>query len=353
PVPENGLLGVGVEVPLIRGMFTDENRQALRAYKIKRDWQVVLNDSSYNQIFYSAIYDYVLWSVANQNIEVAHDLILIREQRYENVVKQYRGGFSSPLDTLDAFSQLQAAERSLLEAETKALKAKYQAANHIWNDLLNDKIETLSPEGIDNVIEYLNRLTSRDFDLNNHNFITSYQFNIKSLQTERALWREMMKPALDISLMSLSGPVTDFETINSFSTSNYLVGFNVEIPLNIRKAHGKVRALSLKMENMELKRQLKAREVMNKWLTVIATTNLQQEQYEVMSANASNLVRIRDLEEQRFNLGESSLFKLNSREDKMFEAQAKRLKSAEQYAQVQLNQLLYLQVLTPERLRSN
>ncbi|MCI5055052.1 MAG: hypothetical protein MRY83_03030, partial [Flavobacteriales bacterium] len=45
-VPDNGLLGVGVEVPPIRGMFTDENRHALRAYKIKRDWQVVLNDSS-------------------------------------------------------------------------------------------------------------------------------------------------------------------------------------------------------------------------------------------------------------------------------------------------------------------
>jgi outer membrane protein TolC len=348
-VPDQGLLGAGIEVPLIRGMFTDGNRQKLREARVKRDWQVVINDSTLNAIYYNAIFDYVQWAASYKNVKVAEELISIRSQRFQNVQKNYEGGFNSPMDTLDAFSQLQSAQKSQLEALNKFIKNRYVVANHIWNPSVVSNLENLVPDEFDALIKELELFSSKKFNLEDHNFVQAYQYKWKAYETEYQYWKEMVKPQLDLGVMSLSGPATGLDAINTFSASNYLIGMKLELPLNIRKAHGKMKALNLKMQNTMLKREMKQKEVMNKWLALTGMVNNQEQQYILMTSNADNLKKIRNLEEKRFTLGESSLFKLNGREDKMFEAQAKQIKAGKSYANIQLEKLFYSQSFSKPR----
>ncbi len=338
--PNSGLIGAGIEVPLLRGLFIDESRAELRRAKAGLNAQIFSNDSLLNQILYNAINDYINWTNAYNYLTVINDLVDTRNQRYTNVYNSYKGGASSPMDTLDAVTQLQKTIRDQLEAKTKLTKAYYKLLNNIWEDELKGK-DFIPPNSL-SIIGNISS-TSSQISIPEHNFIQALNAKKQLVRVDAQYYREQFKPTLDIGAMALSTSTVFPEAVDKLSISNYLINVDFEIPLWFRKQAGYLKQAKLKMENIDYKIQYKQQELSNKFNAILIQEQLLKQQYDLSIQNVNQFKRLRDLEEIKFNLGESTLLKLNIRENKLFDEQSKAVSVTNKYMQLLIDKKLLLQ----------
>ena len=106
-------------------------------------------------------------------------------------------------------------------------------------------------------------------------------------------------------------------------TENYKWGLNFSFPLLLRKEQGKMQQVKLKQQMASNKLEQKKAELEAKignYYNEQQTTARQVELYEQIVQNYNRLL---EAEQIKFNLGESSVFLLNTREQKLIEAQIK------------------------------
>lgn len=106
-------------------------------------------------------------------------------------------------------------------------------------------------------------------------------------------------------------------------TENYKWGLNFSFPLLLRKEQGKMQQVKLKQQMASNKLEQKKAELEAKignYYNEQQTTARQVELYELIVQNYNRLL---EAEQIKFNLGESSVFLLNTREQKLIEAQIK------------------------------
>lgn len=341
-VPPNGLVGAGIEIPLLQGLIIDENRTQLKQSKLAYDGQLFSNDSTLNAILFMAIEKYIDWQTAYNQFQVMNQLVEIRQQRFENVYNAYLGGSLAAMDTLDALAQLQKAQRDMMQIETVYIKAKYELKNQVWDSAIS--VLDLIPESAANSLAYLESSTNT-IDIEKHNFIQSLNLKKEKQKVQVQYQKELFKPTVDLGFMPLASPTSNPDFINSFSTANYLLSLNVEIPLWYRKQTSYFRISKLEMENIDYKLQIKRREIQNKFQTIIEVEQLQKQQYNISTQNVDRLNTLKQLEEDKFNIGESTLLKVNIRENKLIDEQIKTLEVFKKYGLVLANKRLYLQEL--------
>jgi outer membrane protein TolC len=106
---------------------------------------------------------------------------------------------------------------------------------------------------------------------------------------------------------------------------------NFSFPLLVRKERAKLKATNLKRQENNLKLDLKRREINNKieqsFNKIIRLADMIQRQ----EAMIINYQRMLDGERIRFNNGESSIFLINSRENKKLEAEMKLIELKVEY----------------------
>lgn len=113
----------------------------------------------------------------------------------------------------------------------------------------------------------------------------------------------------------------------NYSYLNYKWGASFAMPLFLRKERAGLAISGLKIENTELERTNKEREIatklsvnLNEWSTYYDQTDVSQE-------IATNYQTLSAAERELFEIGESSLFLINSREMSYLSAQAKYIES--------------------------
>ena len=126
---------------------------------------------------------------------------------------------------------------------------------------------------------------------------------------------------------------------NSLFTDNYKWGISFSTSTLFRAERGELELTKIKIENTNLLRDQKALELQNKLrLTFNEIDNLLI-QLDLYTKTVDNYRQLLALENSRFQLGESSLFLVNSREVKLIEAQIKlaKLQAEYQIAQASVN----------------
>lgn len=338
--PNFGLIGAGIEIPLLRGLIIDENRQKFQLSKFGLEEQIFSQDSTVNAILSMALEDYVNWSQAFYALQTLDTLLHIREERYQNILNFYAGGNIAAMDTLDAFSQLQKTQRDYLEGETKLNKALYKLKNHIWDPALVSKSDSLRPESAINIVKYLQ---PKQIILNvaEHNYTQALAFRKKQQETRIRYQFEQFKPKLNVEIMPLSAVQENGYLPSDFQRNNFMAGVNIELPLYYRKQSSQNKIAKLELENIEYYQQINTRKIETTYQMLLQNTDLYGTQFGISQQNVRNLEIIRSLEEEKYNIGESDLIKLNLRENKLVDEQLKTLSIFQKYAQslIEFNQL--------------
>ncbi|HAI76606.1 MAG TPA: hypothetical protein DCM08_10195 [Microscillaceae bacterium] len=332
--PENGLLFVGITVPIGQGLLIDARRATLRQAEFLREINEAERIKEVNKVLIKAAKDYWEWYFAYQQyllFKIGYDLANVR---FRAVKERVLVGDLAGIDSVEAKITLQDRDIQLKQAALELQNARLLASNYLWGA---EEVPLEIPENIipQEIIPGNRKISTNRLDelLEQaelfHPEVVKLNFKLKQLTIEERLQKDRLKPRIDFSYNLLSSAGAAFRTTDAtlqrgFAPSqNFKWGFNFEFPLFLRKERSKIQQVLIKQDQTDFERTQTIREIQNNVLAnyneLMTLAALMQEQ-ELMVDNYQTL---RDAELRKFDNGESSLFLINARESKLIESQVK------------------------------
>lgn len=318
----------GLDLPLLKGLWMDERRSALQMAKQYRNQSEEARTIAYNQVVSSAAQAYWTWLEKFEVWQLTQETWKLAEQRKNLLKTLFVNGDRSEADTMEMFIQVNQLSMQRDERNTEYLNAGLQLANFVWRETLFDSLMTgkIIPfktdwhrgeeEGLKLALTHVPLLANPA--------IKWYEFKLKALEIEQRYKRQMLLPELNLSTRLLSKNSYQFSGIDRFYfTENYLLGVQFKMPLLLREGRGAVQKTKLKIRDAQLDMQLKVRDLVNKENALTNELTLLMGQIENTAALIQAQSRLYALESSRFNLGESSVFLVNAREQKLLELKGK------------------------------
>jgi outer membrane protein TolC len=299
----------------------DPARAGLRDARLFQELQQQRRIQMRNQILSQALYAYFEWVKTEELVRSYLEIANTASDRYEFVLDAYRGGDLSPIDTLEAYMQWKQRNLELTSAQNERLSAQAQIQNFLpdWN------FQNWSPPKFDR-ISALWQERNDDYwveTLQQHPQILDLQINRERLIIERKLIREQFKPQLNIKYQLLNSidQLSSGEISNTLSPNDYRWGLSFSYPIPLRKTRGqnqynKIQQLENQFKIQQIQQQLLAR--MNAFLEIQDNFSEVIAEYELL---IDDFRRLLEAERMMFELGESSLFMVNTRENRLLNAQ--------------------------------
>lgn len=335
-LPAVGQAVVGVKASILRGLFIDERRATLQQAKLLRAQNEAEQKLMLNELLWESTKAYWEWWAAYQQQQVFQRALENAQQRQVAIVASYEQGDKPAIDTLESFVQVQNRNVELQQAELNFRKAGLYLANFLWQDgeiplELNDNTFPESPDARNGALSFQLAELLNNLD-NVHPELRRYQLKISELEIQRRLAAEQIKPKLDLEYNFLgNGFDLNYQSgndanIGNLITENYRVGLSFEMPIFLRKERGKLEQADLKLLDAGYDLQQKRLSINNKIMAYFAEWETTQSQLEIYRQNLTNYQALLDAELRKFSIGESSIFLINSRENKLIDAQLKLIK---------------------------
>ncbi len=339
--PQNGLTYAGIAVPLGKGLFFDERRQAVRQAEVFERATVLERTLMLNQLIFDASKAYWEWYSAWNSYTIFDASVQLAEFRFQGVLQSFEQGDVPAIDTLEAFILIQNRELSRNEAWIKVQQSMLEASNYLWSEdlqplrLIDDtKPINYGEFDIDDPIEE----TSIDFILSGieqvHPKIMLYYNKLEDLNFERRMKVEKIKPKLNVNYNLLNQPIGG-NPFEGYSANDYKWGLEFSMPLLLRKERGDLQITKLKINKTDLDRQQQTLEIRNKIRAYQVEIQNLYEQIDLYQKTVSNYTALLNGEIRKFEEGESSLFLVNSRENSLITAQVKLIELIAQYEKAQ------------------
>lgn len=328
-IPVVGQAVAGVSASLLQNLIIDERRASLKKARLLREMNKAERQSEINDLLFEATKYYWDWVLTFNQLRIYENSIRLASVRFEGVKQQFFQGDKAAIDTLESFVLLQDRQFELSEAQLDYQNASVKLSNFLWteNDIPLEISASIIPPVVANLpinvatVSDSLQTIKRQIRVT-HPDIVALKFKIEQLEVDRKLKREKLKPELNVNYNFL-GNGLNFNGKDEVLLNNYKYGITLNSPILFRKAKGDVELANLKIVDTRFKQQQKTLELENKfqaYLNEMATT---QQQINTYSEVARNYSRLLDGENERFRLGESSIFLLNSRERKVIEADLK------------------------------
>lgn len=326
---KGGLYQFGVTIPLAKNLLYDKRRamldQAKFGLKMTETEQAVLT----NELLLEAENTYWEWVQNYEIYKLKTQIVENNKERLKLTRKTFEFGEKPAIDTIEALSQLQSFELQQKDAFLNFVKSTQQLQLFLWKD--NQQFYELSAiiYPSDNLEQHL---AYNDFEflihdvearqISSHQSILYYQQKQNILESERRLKWQSFLPKLDFTynFFNKENYSTDFLPLFD---NNFQYGLKLEIPVFQREARANYEQAKLKLSQNELDTNMKMRELDVKIETYKNEMLNYYTQIDLSRKNLQNYRKLLYAEETRYTNGESSLFLINSRENKVIEAQEK------------------------------
>ena len=350
-VPDNGLYSAGVSMSILDGFWANERMATLRKAKFFRERSKAEQDLLVNQVLYNAAVAYFDWVQAYGEAQVYVDFLENAEIRFRGVKQAALVGDKAMIDTVEAKIVVENRQLSLEQAQVSLMKKRLELSNFLWiNDIPVELKEGIAPDNelaleLDETLE-INGLPLDSFTIDNHPKLRSLEFKIKELLVDKRLKTNKLLPKLDVEYNFLT---TEPDQINSFVPENYKGGLSFNFPLFLRKERGDLRLAKFKLRDAEFERDNAQVEIRNKVLAIYGELDSFDRQNVYIDQIVRDYNTLLAGEERKFGVGESSLFILNSRENKLIDAELKRLSVRNKFYKAKANLFKSL-AINPENL---
>nr|MBX2826512.1 TolC family protein [Flavobacteriaceae bacterium] len=322
---EDGLYSAGVSLDLARGFLINDRMANLRKAKFFMEQTKAERDLLLNDLIFEATKSYLDWLEAYNEELIFRNFLSNAEQRFQGVKQSVEAGDKAAIDSTEARITLETRLLNLEAAQLKRLKAALKASNFLWlNDVPLEIQEGVFPSlpslEILEASLTLEGITDTTVLTENHPKLRSLDAKIEGLRVDRSLKRNKLLPKLNLEYNFLTPDVNELSGIN---TADYKGGITFQMPLFLRKERGDARLANVKLKNANLDRLGTSLKLQN---TITATNqeiNSLGRQQNLIVSIVEDYERLVRAEERKFELGESSLFLINSREQKLIESQLK------------------------------
>jgi outer membrane protein TolC len=327
--PRNGLFTAGFSLPLGQRLLTDERRTALRVARAMRSVAQAERAGMTNKLLFSAAKAYAEWYSSALQLQVIRDGVRLADLRYNAIAGRVRAGDAAGIDSIEAAAELNRRRAQLQGAEQAYFAASLDLTSYLWDarnqpqDLATGMVPSDSGLGrvtLDSaeVPRLLARVIAR------HPDVLKAEGKIAQASAERLLARQAMIPLASADLSALAPAGNTPNAGDALSRSgNYKGEINVLSPLLFFKERGKFQSTDAKFEGAELSARETRRDV-----TLLARTAINDlAQYDAqltLQRDAVRLFRILSAGERaKFDVGESNLFLVNTRERQVLDEELK------------------------------
>ena len=322
---------LGVSVPLIKNLVMDKRRAVLLQSKMFKNLTEAERLNTMNDLLYDAYSAYWNWVKEYQIYAVISNTIKLNEARFNLVKIGFRQGDRPAIDTIEALAQLQTFQYQQSESLVKLQNAGIELSNFLWlpnNTYYQLGIEVKPEESWNAQPIQAIQITLLDEILHTakqtHPKLRMYNFKLDMLEIERKLKFQSLLPMVNIKGNLLNKGYNVFKNGNAnFYQNNNKFGVDIGMPLRLSEGRGGYKLAQLKIQETNYARSIQLQEIENKiklYYNEIIGLRRQISIYENAYLNYQTLFRG---EEIRFKSGESSLFLLNTRENKVLEAMQK------------------------------
>lgn len=320
-LPNSGLTSLGISVPIGQGLFINQRMADIRKAKIARNLNTAERNLQVVEVIYAASVSYMSWKRSFNEVKLYENYLENALIRYKGVAKLIEEGDKPAIDSIEAGIAVKTRRLNLEDAKLKLTKAKLELSNYLWleNNIPLELKDNLQPEDFlsKSIKETLQINELAPIDLDNHPKILAIDSKIAMLKVDRKLKANSLLPKLDLSYNYLSEP----SYIDNYRLENYKIGVNFSFPIFLRKERGSLKLADLKIQDSEFGLQFERKNLENKINSQqqeIVSLEIQQDYNTKLVKDFTTLL---NAEDRLFEMGESSLFIINSRENSLVSSQ--------------------------------
>lgn len=323
--PSIGLPSAGINVSLGKGLWMNDRMAAIKQSKIFARSSVYEQQLMLNDLYYNAIIDYWEWALSKNTLDIQKKAADLAKIRLEAIKISHKYGDKPAVDTLEATIVYQTRLASLQQSELNFIKAGLKLSNHLWyeNETPIELSDNIQPENLSSLSykenfnqDSLNKILSNLESI--HPLLQTIDLKLDILDIEQKLKTNKLLPTIDVNYNFL---YNDNNLV--FIRDNYKFGVNFKFPLFLRKERGELKMTQLKIKDTKYKLQQKNIEIKNKLLSNFNEYRYMLEQELIYNEMVNNYQKLLKAENNKFQIGESSVFMVNSREIKLIEAEIK------------------------------
>ncbi len=328
--PENttGALNYfGVSVPLLRGLLIDNQRAALKQAKLFRSESEQTQKRMLNDLHLAALEAYLDWAGSYKNLEIIAQNLKNAQERLNLINIAYKNGDRAAADTLEAQTQVQNMLTVQLNLQQEYNTSVIYLSNFLWTSLAEPYI---LDSGVFPDISVLNVIfTNQTAELlsnldNTQPEIKTYKIKVAALQVDKRLKYQYLLPQANLQYNILNADRLRFNPAYSpYFSNNYKFGFEFKMPLFLRVARGEYQQVNFKIKEAESVLSQKNWEINNKIRAFEADLEILKKQLLNNQYLINNYTQLLRLEEIKLGQGESTLFLINNRENKVIESELK------------------------------
>ncbi len=319
--PDKGLTSLGISVPVGQGLWINNRMAELKKGKLYTELSSYERDLAAVQVIYDASVAYMDWKQNYEKVLLYQDFLENADTRLDWIAKSIALGELPQIDSVEAGINVKTRKLELEQARLKLTKSRLELSNYLWTednvpleleeqmipekDLVNSINESL---GIDPLANEVN--------LEEHPKINSLSLKMQILDVERRLQANSLLPKLNLSYNYLSEPTY----IDDFRLEDYKVAATFSIPIFLRKERASLRMAKIKVQDAEYGLQFQRQSIENKIKAKFAEINSYKGQIVMNTDLVSSFQQMLDAEVRLFEMGESSIFYINTRENKLVKA---------------------------------
>lgn len=318
-----GLWNAGVSINLGKGLLIDKRRADLKQAEFLKSSTMQESNLILNQLLFDASVAFLDWYKNYEKVKLYEQNIENITRFYDNILQNVALGDKPAIDTLKLRIQIQ--DRLLrLEQVKVELKNNLALVNtFLWYEgFIPLEMDTNLTPLIDMDFKYELLILELDSVVLNHPEILMKQNELSISNIDIRLKKEYLKPELKLKYNALANNTQPIG-IQDYAVENYNWGASVSYPIFTRKERADVKISELKIEQkqglLENKKQnLKFKIEKNQNLL-----NSLQTQIQIQEEAVGMYQALLNAEIELFDLGESSMFLINTRDQNLINGRIK------------------------------
>ena len=345
------LLIAGLSVPIGQGLVIDARRNTLKQARLAKNYAQAERQKLINSTIYYATKSYWDWWFSFQQLKLIREGYDLADKRFVATRERARIGEQATIDSVEAKITLQDRQVQVEQAIIELQNNRLALSNFLWS---NNETPLELPEDVQPPLAPIRKVDENTLQSlitqakNQHPEIQKLNVKIDQLKIEERFRKEMLKPIFNANFNFIAdgfraSSIYNFE--NSFSPNNHKLGFEFAMPLFLRKERGKLQQVRIKQQSTGLELNLSRREILNDVYAAYNEVKNYEKQLKIQSEATQNQEIMVRGEQRKFDVGESTLFLINTRESKLIEMRTK-VESLKSKYEKALANLAYMAGLT-------
>lgn len=336
-LPENGGVEIGADANLLKGLLYDERRAALEQAQVFRLANEAERRAMLNSLNARAMSAYWSWSAAFARYKFSNQGLELADQAFALTKRSFKSGYSSEIDTVEALSVVLNRRMDLEKSRMDLRKAQLTLGAFIWGpDSVPVQLsEVAFPIDIrkrnddlmlrDTLDQFIRDLPSTSPDL------LSMQAKNADLDIQRKLALNNVLPEATVQYRWFTPSDQVFNNEDFNAAQNYTLGVGFSVPLFIRKERAYLSMNKIKRSEQLYKMLDKQNELTNKMLGSYESLITYWRNSRTAFRASEQFYRLLEVELRRAGMGESSLFRVNKRQDDLIKVAFKWIDNLESY----------------------